>query len=76
MDKLDIYLRSSRCSLIECLYGDDMSCEYCIKCMIAEHDAKVIDAFVREVESNWLFRGESSKSYRGTIEAISKRMKE
>lgn len=41
MDKLEKYLRSSRCNLTECLYGDDMSCEDCIERMIAEHDARV-----------------------------------
>lgn len=48
--------------------------------ILKEHDAKIraqaIDEFAREVNSNWLFRGESGVPYRDTIYGIAKRMKE
>lgn len=51
MDELNVYISNSQCNLIECLYDEDMLCKDCIKRMIAEHDAKVIDGFTQFVKS-------------------------
>ena len=76
----DKYIRRASCNMNECPYGYDLDCRECTKRMIAEHDAKIradaIDAFVHEVKSNWMFRGESGVPYRDAMYAIAKRMKE
>lgn len=48
MSDFDNYIRTSSCNLRDCPYGDELSCDDCVRLMIEEHDKQVRAEAVEE----------------------------
>lgn len=51
MSNFNKYIRTSSCNMSDCPYGDELSCVDCVRLMVAEYDAEIINKFAEELKS-------------------------
>lgn len=78
MDTLEIYVRTSACTMNECPYGEKTLCVTCMRRMVAEHDAEIINKFAGKLKSRLgdALHTQDFESMRNLIDEVVKDQKE